>query len=327
MAIIRRNVELEARLIDDLLDLTRIARGKLLLNRRAVDVRKVLQHALETCQAEVVEKKVHLQIDMPEEALMVDGDAARLQQVFWNVLKNAIKFTPDHGVIALHATGSQGLVRVEIKDTGKGIEAEVLPRVFEAFEQGDTGVTRRYGGLGLGLAICKGLVTMHDGSIRAASEGPGKGSTFVVELPMLESGVAGDAATVAVGSPGAALVNRGQSILLVEDHESTAVMTARLLRSFGYRVTTVGCAKAALQAFAGGSFDLVISDLGLPDGSGQDLLREMLVRRAVRAIALSGYGMDSDVQESLRAGFREHLVKPINVQQLKDAIERVIGKE
>jgi CheY-like chemotaxis protein len=321
-------VELEARLIDDMLDLTRIARGKLTLNRRIVDGREVLRHAIETCHAEAMEKELALEASFSPEPLYVDGDPARLQQVFWNLLKNAIKFTPDHGRITVTATATElGGLRVQVSDSGKGIERETLPRVFDAFEQGGSSVTKRYGGLGLGLAICKGLVGMHEGAIRASSDGPGKGSTFVVELPPAagRDGEAAGQGCAAVGAP-AGVSERGYRILLVEDHESTAVMTARLLRSFGHQVTVADCVKCALERFAKEPVDLVISDLGLPDGSGHDLLRQLLAQRPVPAIALSGYGMDGDIQESTQAGFQEHLVKPINARQLGDSIDRVLGR-
>lgn len=329
IAIIRRNVELEARLIDDLLDLTRITRGKLTLAWRIIDGCQVLRHAVETCQAEAVDKEQVLDVKLPEAPVNVYVDPARLQQVFWNLLKNAIKFTPDHGRITVHAAATEhGGLRVEISDTGKGIEPAALPSIFDAFEQGGLNITKRYGGLGLGLAICKGLVGMHNGSIHASSDGPGKGSTFVVELPAppseLEEPAPGSRGTAAAHASPA---SSGCHILLVEDHESTAVMTARLLRSFGHSVTTADRMQCALEKFAKGSFDLVISDLGLPDGSGQELIRQLLLQRPVKAIALSGYGMETDVQQSIQAGFLEHLVKPINVRQLQDAVARILGDD
>lgn len=212
---------------------------------------------------------------------------------------------------------------------GKGIESEALERIFDAFDQGTAAVTRRYGGLGLGLAICKGLVGMHEGTICALSDGPGKGSTFVVELPAPSRSAELTEPQPNAMPPGrpAPIARTGCRILLVEDHESTAVMTARLLRTFGHAVTTANCVTCALKAFEHGTFDLVISDLGLPDGTGQELIRQLLAKRPVRGIALSGYGMEADIQQSVDAGFLEHLVKPINARQLEDAIMRVLGKE
>jgi CheY-like chemotaxis protein len=202
----------------------------------------------------------------------------------------------------------------------------MLTSIFNAFEQGGTQVTKRYGGLGLGLAICNGLVTMHDGSIHAASEGLGKGASFVVELPAPANGQM-VAVLDAAGDEAAAPTNGGCRILLVEDHDNAAVVTARLLRSFGHQVATADSMRTALASFDGGErFDLIISDLGLPDGTGHDLIRQILAQRRLPAIALSGYGMDSDLQRSAQAGFLEHLVKPVNARQLEDAIARALGK-
>ncbi len=344
--IIRRNVELEARLIDDMLDLTRIARGKLTLHSRIVDGREPLDYAIRTCHPEATDKGLRLEAVLPAEPVWIHGDPARLQQVFWNLLKNAIKFTPEKGEVTVTATASAsgGLV-VRIRDTGKGIEPQALETIFNAFEQGG-GVTRRYGGLGLGLAICKGIVTMHKGSIRAASDGPERGATLWVELPPLPAGlhapvrtprVAGlpesplsrsDPAT-AHGSRQAAAAepaSAGCRILLVEDHEASSAMIARLLRGFGHDVVIAGDVKTAEENFGTASIDLVISDLGLPDGTGHDLIRRLLARHWVPSIALTGYGMSSDVQRSVEAGFLEHLVKPVNARELQEAVERVLGR-
>lgn len=325
--IIRRNVELEARLIDDMLDLTRIVRGKLSLNRRIVDGCEVLRHAVETCRAEAIEKQIAVQLQLPSAPILVDADPARLQQVFWNLIKNAIKFTPDHGLISIGAMRSEaGGLRVEVKDTGKGIEPEVLERIFDAFEQGEATITRRYGGLGLGLAICKGLIGMHHGTIGASSDGAAKGSTFVVELP----GAVGRSDAPVHPAVNAPLPVRQpldghHRILLVEDHEATARVTAKLIESFGHQVSVAGSVRDAAEQFDRSDFDLVVSDVGLPDGSGQELLRMLQSRRPVKAIALSGYGMEEDLQLSREAGFLIHLVKPVDPGQLKQLITKLAG--
>jgi PAS domain S-box-containing protein len=323
VSIIRRNVELEARLIDDLLDLTRISRGKLILNRRLVDGGEVLLHAVQTCQAEAAEKQVGMEVVRATQPVMVYADSARLQQVFWNLLKNAIKFTPAGG--SIHVTGSarpDGGFRVMVRDTGAGIEPAHLDRIFEAFEQGSARVTRQHGGLGLGLAICRKLVALHDGEIRAASEGPYRGATFTVELPPPQHQHVAPAGG-GERTPGAQVSQRCH-ILLVEDHVSTARMTVRLLRSWGHTVAHATSVREALRLAGSEHFDLIISDLGLPDGSGQELVRKLREQRPVRAIAISGYGMESDVQQSVEAGFIEHLTKPINATMLQEAIARAM---
>lgn len=326
VSVIRRNVELEARLIDDMLDLTRIGRGKLSLHRQVIDARAVLRYAVETCRPDAMEKELELDLFVPDQPILVEADPARLQQIFWNLIKNSVKFTPDHGRITVTASFTDnGGLHVEVSDTGRGIEKEVLDRIFGAFEQGGSSISRRYGGLGLGLAICQGLVAMHQGTISAFSEGAGKGSTFTVELPP---------AKVDPNRPeqGAPLSDQSRvqhpaacRILLVEDHESTARITTRLLRSLGHEVVTTDCVADALEKAKEAQFDLLISDLGLPDGSGHELLRKIRAFRPMAAIALSGYGMDHDLQQSIDAGFSEHLVKPINASQLEQTIARVTG--
>ncbi len=341
LAMIRRNAELEARLIDDLLDLTRISRGKLELRRRKTDARQVVQHALATSERELVEKGVRLEVWLAAESHRVAADAARLTQVFWNLLSNAVKFTPPGGTVSVRSrlepsgrSGRRQLV-VEVEDTGIGIEPEVLPRIFEAFEQTDRRITRKFGGLGLGLAVSRAIVDLHGGSLTAASEGRDRGSTFTVRLPLMggqedldETGILFSRRRRAEDRPEPA-APRPLSLLLVEDHADTAEAMADLLRLSGHRVTIAGSVGAALAAAEaggnGGGFDLVLSDLGLPDGSGQDLMRELARRHGLKGIALSGYGMEDDVQRSLEAGFAHHLTKPVDRQALETTIRQVVG--
>jgi len=326
--IIRRNVELEARLIDDLLDLTRVARGKLTITRRVLDGREVVGHAIRTCQSELVAAGLELERRLPSEPVYVDADPARLQQIIWNLLQNAIKFTPSGGRITVSATvETDGGLRIEVRDTGKGIAREALERIFDAFEQDGDAITQRYGGLGLGLSICRSLVALHQGTIAAFSDGPGKGSAFVVTLPPARalpperSDAPPSSAELTTGAP------RAKSrVLLVEDHADTATVTAALLESFGHHVTTAGCVRDALDECERQAFDLIVSDLGLPDGSGFELLRSLSTKRPIRAIALSGYGMESDVRKSLEAGFTEHLTKPISADLLETAVSRALAQ-
>jgi CheY-like chemotaxis protein len=330
----RRNIELEARLIDDLLDLTRVSRGKLELQRHEFDLREVLEHAVQTsCAEEIASGRRRVEIDLAAADHRLWGDASRLTQVFWNLLNNAVKFTPEGGTVTVRSRGEgTNRLAVEISDTGVGIDPELLPRIFDAFEQGEAGVTRRFGGLGLGLAITKAIVELHGGDIAARSDGRDHGATFVVRLPV------GPRPLHLVAPPPAAAEGADSAedtlptalhILLVEDHVDTADALAELLRGRGHEVTVANSIAHALatakrlEAGDAGAVDLVISDLGLPDGTGQDLMRELVARFGLRGIALSGYGMEDDVRRSREAGFECHLTKPVNLQALESAIQQV----
>lgn len=321
--LIRRNVEMEARLIDDLLDLTRISRGKLPLRLETVDAHELLRHAYQTCCTQDVSEKqldVTLALDAPRHH--VRGDAARLQQVFWNLIGNAVKFTPTGASIRIASSGDDRTLRIEIADTGIGIHPELLPRIFNAFEQGERTVTRRFGGLGLGLTISKQIIELHGGTIRVFSDGPNRGARFAIELALVQA----PAQAPPAPRPAEAAPVAGRRILLVEDDPDTARVMARLLRFRGFEVTTAGDVAAALDAAARQTFDLVVSDLGLPDRSGLEIPAELRKSRPLPAIALSGFGMDEDLQKSAEAGFAEHLVKPIDFQVLVNAIERLLQR-
>ena len=327
LSMIRRNVELEVRLIDDLLDLTRIARGKLRLAPEAVDAHALLRHAVRTCQKEDLERK-RLTLESKLEAgdHVIRVDPARFQQVLWNLLNNAVKFTPEGGKITLHTWDEPGgRLGVEVIDTGIGIHPSVLPRVFDAFQQGEDEVTRHFGGLGLGLAICKALITAMGGEIHAASDGPGKGASFRMVFPTCAPAEDSPAAAPAAGRNGGAGrgAKRQLRILLVEDHVDTSRAMERLLSRIGHQVRTAGTVRAAVDAVRTGPVDLVISDLGLPDGSGHDLMRTLRGLCPVRGIALSGYGTDDDVRRSHDAGFDTHLTKPTDFQNLVATIEKL----
>ena len=333
LGIIRRNVELETRLIDDLLDLTRVSRGKLTLNVDRVDVHAILRDAMRTCSDDVAaQKRLDVRLEAGAAHHHVRGDAARLSQIFWNLIKNAVKFTPAGGSVVLRtANPSAEHVEVRVIDTGVGIEADVLPLVFNAFEQGGAAVTRKFGGLGLGLAISKALAELHGGRIEAHSDGPGFGATFTLTLPAVATRPA-DAVEVATrAAVGAARARanaadpsaaRGRRILLVEDHEQTAKALRRLLSNLGYVVEWRASVTEALDAAGRLPFDLVLSDIGLPDGSGLELMRELRERHRLSGIALSGYGMEQDLASSAAAGFLEHLVKPISKDLLGAALRR-----
>ncbi len=320
LQMIRRNVEMEARLIDDLLDLTRIERGKLELILEPVDVHELLRRTVETCEPNVRAGSLTVSMELRAVNASVRADSGRLQQVFWNLLSNAVKFTPPGGWIIIRTSdeGENG-VRVDVVDTGIGIESAVMPRLFDAFEQAEGSITRRYGGLGLGLTISRALVEAHGGKLTAVSAGEGRGTTFSVRLQAERmSARSRDAGPERLPKAGL----RSLRILLVEDHADTIRVLSRLLRSQGHAVTTANTVADAVKAYGAGEFDLLISDIGLPDGTGIDVMREARRRRPVAGIAISGFGMEADVARSKQAGFSEHLVKPINFQRL----EMLIGE-
>ncbi|PYK07178.1 MAG: hybrid sensor histidine kinase/response regulator [Verrucomicrobia bacterium] len=308
--IIRRNVELEARLIDDLLDLTRISRGKVQLNFEVVNAHTLLQNALEICQTDIDRKHLALRLDLAAHKVYLQADPARLQQIFWNLIKNAVKFTPEGGQICVSTSNDAGdQLHVKVVDTGFGIEPESLPKIFDAFEQ--AGWTQ-FGGLGLGLAISKTLVDAHKGTITAESAGRNKGATFTLIFPTCKR-VDDQAAPAA--SP-TTPQRQTMRILLVEDHEDTNRSLTRLLRRRGHHVQSASTVQSALDLGKKEEFDVLISDLGLPDGSGIDLMRTLNSERQLLGIALTGFGMEDDIRKSHDAGFKHHLVKPIDLNKL-----------
>jgi signal transduction histidine kinase len=323
LKIIARNVELEARLIDDLLDVTRIRQEKLKLVLEPTDVHELLLSALKICSHEVSSKNLNIRLELQAIETQLRGDGARLQQVFWNLLKNAVKFTPEGGQIRLSSSNPvAGCVRIEVSDSGMGLAPEAMPRIFDAFEQ----VGRsQSGGLGLGLAISKAIIDRHEGRIMASSEGLGRGATFTIELSKVTAGVARSRSGGISVAPLTDAVEDSagrQSILLVDDHVDSMRPMRRFLEAKGYCVSTAGSVEAALQAVAHIKFDLLVCDIGLPDGSGEDLLRKLRTKGCnFPGIALSGYGTDEDVARSKAAGFQIHLTKPVSSEELQRAID------
>ncbi len=316
LEIVRRNAELEARLIDDLLDLTRVAAGKVRLAPEPVGLAEALGHVVEIFREEAAEKGIVLERRDVDPGAAVRADPARLRQVLWNIVKNAIKFTPRGGRIELktRAAGS-GRVAIEVSDTGVGIDPSQMARIFRPFEQIGPGS----GGLGLGLAISSALVGAHGGSLTAESDGLGKGATFRVELPISTEPVRRPAP-----APPASRATSlgGRRVLLVEDHRDTLAAAAMLLTELSCEVVAAPSVRDALEAARRHTFDLVLSDLSLPDGSGLDLMRRLRDERGLSGIAMTGYGMEEDRRRSRDAGFVDHLVKPITLATLAGAVER-----
>jgi PAS domain S-box-containing protein len=325
---IRENVELEARLIDDLLDLTRITRGKIVLDKQPVDAHAILQNAITNVREEIKQKEITLNLQVNATRHTVHADAVRLQQIFWNLLKNAAKFTPRFGRITVETAQVQDeRLVIRVIDTGIGMLPTELNRIFNNFAQGDHArgaSSHRYGGLGLGLAISQKLAELHSGVIRAVSEGRDKGSTFMVELPLSKhaaiNGKSSGAKSPVNLMPDSATKAAGRRVLLVEDHEPTRTALTDLLKRRQYEVMIAATLAEARSLAVTRTFDLLISDIGLPDGSGHDLMAELRLGGTVTGIALTGYGMEQDVALSENAGFIAHLTKPVRAQSLDAAL-------
>lgn len=326
MATIGRQIRLQVQLIDDLLDVTKLRQGKLQLRLQTVDVHILLRQTVTLFTKPISEKKLNLSLDLLAKQSLVVADATRLQQVFWNLLGNAIKFTPQDGSITVQTSSDiQGVV-IRVKDTGIGIEPSALPRLFSAFEQIDREITRSFGGLGLGLAISKSIVSLHGGQLEATSEGKNRGATFIVVLPMSRGSTPLlPHALSMVDTKQVVNQKESLSILLVEDNATTIQVMLRLLGRLGHQVSTATSCQEAIQRQE--QVDLLICDLGLPDGSGHELLPKLRARQpSIRAIALSGFGREEDVQKSFQAGFSLHLTKPVRLAQVEEAIA-VVMKE
>jgi signal transduction histidine kinase len=318
---IQRNVQLEARLIDDLLELTRAKHGKLSIEPIKVNMHSVITRAVDICEPDVIAKQMRFSTRLEAKRTWVQADPGRMQQVLWNLIKNAVKFTPPRGTITIETSDAEdGQLMVRVADNGIGIEPESLPRIFDAFEQADEDVARRFGGLGLGLAISKMLVDRHGGTLAAHSAGKMLGSTFTMTLPTIETPA--DSPQAGGGRGTFAPARRALHILLVEDDEPTAEIMTKLLRSMGHRVGVAEDCASATERAGDGDFDLLICDIALPDGSGLDLVAKFRWH-SVKSIALTGYGSEEDVRASLDAGFDMHIIKPVTFTQLVQAIDRL----
>jgi PAS domain S-box-containing protein len=317
---LRRSIELEARIIDDLLDLTRIARGLLSFSPENTDVHSLIEFLVGLSQSEFQNKEMKVTLNLEASRHHVHTDAARLQQVLWNIVRNAIKFTEQGGAITV-STSNDGAnkLMIAISDTGIGMTPETLSRLFVPFEQADPTRNRRYGGLGLGMAISGALVDLLEGELKAESPGLGKGSTFTVTFPTA------DPATTEAEPDLAPRASRDKlHLLLVEDHIDTARALSRLLEHRGYKIKTATSVASGLEAAHRDAFDVFLFDLGLPDGTGVDLIEELRKTRKTPAVALTGFGMEEDIQRARRAGFDAHLTKPVNLQKLEVTIWQLL---
>ena len=321
LAMIRRNIELETQLIDDLLDFTRITRDKMQLRFVPVDAHQAVSNVVEICRTEATAKRLHVHLNLRAKNCHVTADAAKFQQIIWNLLKNAIKFTSDGGDITISSENpSETIFTVTIRDTGIGMEPEVMQRIFDPFEQGNRSFEHRFGGLGLGLAISKSLAQAHGGTLTAQSEGSNRGSTFTLSMQALSQGEATAVASKRVTES----ARHALKILLVDDHHDTCAALEKLLVRRGHLVAVTHDVRSAIQAAVRNKFDLLISDIALPDGTGIELMMQLHAISKVPGIAISGFGHNGDIERSLQAGFSDHLIKPIKLDQLEAAIERAL---
>ncbi|WP_428312522.1 response regulator [Hydrocarboniphaga sp.] len=316
LPLIRRNIELEARLIDDLLDLNTISHDKLSLELVPMDLHAALEELIHNARIEAADKNLHVEARLNATSTHINGDAARVQQIVWNLLRNAIKFTPTHGGIVVETSNPDAdHIAVRVTDSGIGIGEAAMPKIFSAFEQADTSITRQFGGLGLGLAIAHALTLRHGGDLAAFSAGDGQGASFTITLPLTDAPIA--ASQLPLESSGG---NRPLRIMLVEDNQDTMLAMVTLLNMSGHSVEAAANVEEARALAVDGRFDLLISDLGLPDGDGMDVVRCFVQHQSAPSIAMTGYGMDDDIRRCRDAGFTAHVTKPVGFDRLNELI-------
>ena len=330
--VIARNARSQAQIIDDLLDMSRIISGKVRLEVAPTDLAATVLTAVDTVRPTATAKGVTLAVSMDHDCGLISGDASRLQQVLWNLLVNAIKFTPTGGQVRLTTRGTADTAQLEVADTGEGISAAFLPHVFERFRQSDASTTRRHGGLGLGLAIVKQLSELHGGTVAAASPGPGQGTTFTLTLPLTPPPRTADFAgamlpDAALAPPVARGVLSGLRVLVVDDEADARAMVRRILADRGAAVTTAASADEALRLLAAAVPDLIVSDVGMPGTDGYTLISRVRAGGfAGPALALTAYARAEDRERAMAAGFTSHLAKPVEPLVLADTVTRLAGR-
>jgi PAS domain S-box-containing protein len=327
---IYRNTRLQERLVSDLLDISRISAGKLEVIRSPVDLVRIVQAAIDGCSSMAEQRDVTLVLEQPEPRLFVLGDEQRLLQSVANLAGNAIKFTRPGGSVVVRVLRVDRNAVVTVSDTGIGMTPAVLGRLFERFWQADSSKAREHGGLGLGLAITKYLIDEHGGTIQAASAGPGSGSTFTIELPLLEVGWVGK--DYRTSGAGEAKDLTGVHVLLVDDDQDARDATQILLQARGAKVDVAGSVRAAIRRFEAEPPSVVVSDIGMPDEDGYSLASEIRERdarsgRRTPMIALTGYAGAGDLREALERGFDTHLAKPVDLEQLAVQIGALVRKQ
>jgi len=325
---LRRNAQSQSQLINDLLDLSRLQRGKISLNRESISLGAIIDSAVETVNADAHSKKISINSAIDEDVLMVEGDRLRLQQIAWNLLNNAVKFTPAGGSIDIKLKSENEDAVLTIEDTGQGIIPEFLPHVFEMFRQADSSNSRRHGGMGIGLALVRQLVELHGGSILAESQGQGKGARFTVRLPLARE-FQRLVTSKELPAPAALKVPTDTKFLVVDDSEDTIQMLEHLLKLGGGDVTTASDGAEALKIAARTKFDVILSDISMPEMDGFEFLRRLRQLKGLQnvpVIAITGFGRTDDIKRVRSAGFYSHLTKPLNVQQLAHLLEQITGR-
>ncbi|MBD3882861.1 PAS domain S-box protein [Phormidium tenue FACHB-886] len=326
LATIERNAKLQTQLIEDLLDVSRILRGKFVLNIAPVSLISTIEAALETVRLAVEAKGIQIQKTFNLDLDQVMGDAARLQQVIWNLLTNAVKFTPASGTVEIRLEQSNSHAQIQVKDTGKGISPEFLPYVFDYFRQEDGTTTRKFGGLGLGLAIVRHITELHGGTVRAESLGEGLGATFTVQLPLMPISVSVDEKD----EPPISVDLAGLRVLAVDDDEDIRVLIEFVLEQAGAEVRVVASAAEVLEQLEVFSPEILISDVGMPNFDGYMLMQQIRTLASgqgmIPAIALTAYAGELDQQQALAAGFQMHLAKPVEPERLISAIVTLISE-
>jgi len=318
---LRRNAQSQSQLINDLLDLSRLQRGKVSLNHETVSLAAIIDNAVETVRTEAAAKGIEIHLNVADHFLLVDGDRLRLQQIAWNVLNNAVKFTPAGGSINISLNRDERDAVLVIEDTGEGIDPSFLPHVFEMFRQADSSNSRRHGGMGIGLALVRQLVQLHGGTIAVESEGTNKGSRFTIRLPLTNDTVRGASAAAA---PLALDALADTDFLIVDDSEDTIAMLDQLLKLSGANVTTATNGADALRIASEREFDVILSDISMPGMDGFEFLqrlRQISGRQHVPVIAITGFGRTDDVERARAAGFHSHLTKPLNLDALAAVLE------
>ncbi|MBV9386721.1 MAG: response regulator [Chroococcidiopsidaceae cyanobacterium CP_BM_ER_R8_30] len=320
--IIERNARLQAELIEDLLDISRILQGKLSLQVSPVDLRQPIEAAIDTMRLAAQAKSIQIQAELNPSGAIVNGDPNRLQQIVWNLLANAIKFTPQGGRVLIRLEVSDLMAQIQVSDTGKGIAPDFLPYIFEYFRQADSSLTRTQGGLGLGLAIARHLVELHGGNILADSLGDGLGATFTVQLPLCDRRLEGFDNSEQCDNP---LSLEGVRILLIDDQPDSLEFLAFTLDQSGAEVMAIASADNVLVEIRQFQPDVLVSDIGMPETDGYTLIHQIRTLAPeqggrIPALALSAYASDADRQQALQAGFQQHIAKPVEPDTLVRAI-------
>jgi len=326
--IVERQVKHLVRLVDDLLDVSRITRGKVELKREVVELSEVVTSAIEMASPLLEARRHHVEVRVPQGGLLVEGDPDRLAQVVANLLSNAAKYTEPGGAVAVRAGRECGEVVLRVRDSGMGIAPELLPRVFDLFVQGQRALDRSQGGLGLGLTIVRSLVEMHGGRVRAESGGPGRGSTFTVRLPALQ------ALPLRAATGGTLLRRRlpdaaARRVLVVDDNQDAADALVEALAAKGHATAVAYDDPSALEAAVRVRPELAFLDIGLPVMDGYELARRLreLFGRTIKLVALTGYGQDRDRAAARAAGFDEHLVKPVDLERIVAIVDDMVPRD